>query len=224
MKLGNLITAVAATTLLGSVLVLLTACSGGVSRAEFDALKQQLAAKEQEVATAKQQLASLQQTTVPTPREPKRLEAKITIVMGEEKGKEEMFFATPEGVKGGPFRLPAGKTVGIHFVNKGEVTHEFMIGRTLKLERGEAHGYEVSLLEKVAADLFAYYPVSGKMRMVEVGGAEFEEVELEPGAEVWLRIKIPEELKGEWEVGCFIKEPDKKSHYEQGMKAKLIVE
>jgi uncharacterized cupredoxin-like copper-binding protein len=34
-----------------------------------------------------------------------------------------------------------------------------------------------------------------------------------------MRITIPEELKGEWELGCLLE-----GHYESGMHATLIVE
>jgi uncharacterized cupredoxin-like copper-binding protein len=209
--------------LVGVVLALLSACGGAASQQDYDAVKQQLAAKEQEAAAAKQQVTALQKQIEPAaPREPKRLEAKITIDMGET-GKDQMWFATPQGAKGGPFRLPAGKTVGIHFVNKGEKKHEFLFGRTvLKTPQGQLDGYQVNLFEKVAADLFVYYYPSGKM--VEIGGAKFEEIEVEPGAEVWIRVNFPAELKGEWEIGCFVEEPGEKGHYDQGMKAKLIVE
>ncbi|MEK7873548.1 MAG: hypothetical protein AAB502_06805, partial [Chloroflexota bacterium] len=162
-------------TVLGMSMALLTACSG-VSQADYDAAKQQLGAKEQELTAAKQQVTSLQQQAKPAaPREPKRLEAKITIVMGETKP-SAMWFATAEGQQGGPFRLPAGKTVGLHFVNKGEKLHEFIIGRQVQLQAGKADGYQTNLFEKVAADVFVYQ--AGKM--VEIGGAAFEELELDP--------------------------------------------
>lgn len=163
------------------------------------------------------QVASLQEK----PREPKRLEAKIIIEMGE-KG-SVMFYANPEGVSGVPFRVPAGKTVGIKLVNisVGE-EHEVMFGRTLmKTKDGKPHGYEVNLFEKVPADMFVY-PSGNKVEIETEGG--LEEIELEPDGEVWIRTTFPEQLKGEWEIGCFIEEPDKKTHYDLGMKAKLIIE
>ncbi len=101
-----------------------------------------------------------------------------------------------------------------------EKLHEFMFGRALETVEGKTDGYEVNLFEKVSADLFVY--ASGKM--VEVGGANFEEIEVEPGAEVWMRMTFPPEMKGEWEIGCFVQEPNAKGHYDQGMKAKLIIE
>ena len=208
--------------LIGIGLALVTACSSVVPQApqgDNDAVNQQLKAKEQEVAAAKQELVSLQQQLKPAaPREPKRLEAKQTLDMGETP--TAMFFATPDGVKGGTYKLPAGKTVGMHFVNKGEKLHEFMFGRTTKTEGGKLDGYEVNLFEKVSADLFVY--ANGKM--VEIGGANFEEIEVEPGAEVWLRASFPPEMKGEWEIGCFVQEPNTKGHYDQGMHAKLIID
>lgn len=205
---------------LGVATALLSACSSGVSQADYDAVRDQLSAKEQEAATAKQQVASLQQQVKPPEaREPKRLEAKITIVMDE--GPDKMFFATGDGVQGGPFKVPAGKTVGIRVVNRSATEeHEILFGRKVKNVDGKFEDYEVNLFEKIAADIFSY--PSGKK--VEVGGGQFGEIELEPGGEVWIRATFPAELKGEWEIGCFVQEPDKKGHYEQGMKAAFIVE
>lgn len=211
---------VAVAALAGGGLALLSACGGAVvQREDYDVVKQELSAKVQELTAVQQQLTALQQQAQPAaPREPKRLEAKLRIDMGETPN--EMFFATQEGVKGGPFRVAAGKTVGIHFVNKGEEKHEFMFGRTPMIMEGQVHGYDVNVFDELDADLFVY--AAGKM--VEIGGSKFEEIELEPGAEVWMRTAFPAELKGEWEIGCFVQEPNKKGHYEQGMKAKLIIE
>ena len=201
-------------------LATLTACGGsGVAQADYDAVKQQLAAKEQEAAAAKQQVTSLQQQLKPAaPQEPKRLEAKITLEMGETPN--DMFFADSAGVKGGPFTLQAGKTVGIHFVNKGKKLHEFVIGQKMKLVDGKPDSFEVNLLEKVVSDVFIY-PSGSK---IEVGGAEFEEAEGGPAADLWIRTNFPAAVKGEWEIACLVQEPNEKGHYEQGMKAKLIIQ
>lgn len=142
------------------------------------------------------------------PFQPKGLEAVVETDM------YEFYFANPQGEKTPIFRLPAGKTVGIHIHNEGGAVHEIMIGRVLK--QGGEHGYEQALTELVPSDLFFYYnPVKA-----EVEDTKFGELEVEPGIrDIWLRMKIPAELKGEWEIGCFVE-----GHYEAGMKAKLIVE
>lgn len=145
-------------------------------------------------------------TPAPTPREPKRLEEKITIEMGEH------FLADAKGVRGGPFKVSANKTVGIHVVNKGTVGHEVLFGREVKV----GGDYKTNLFENIPVDAFAY--PSGKKIEVATEG-KVAEVELEPGADVWLRVKFPESAKGEWEIGCFVE-----GHYEAGMKAKFIIE
>lgn len=145
--------------------------------------------------------------------QPKRLEAVIEIDMGE------FYFANPAGEKNPLFTLPAGKTVGIHFHNEGMIVHELMIGRMAKDEaqHGEYHGEYHQLLTKlVPSDLFFYY---GQAK-VEIEDATFAELEADSGIrDIWIRINVPAELKGEWEIGCFVE-----GHYEQGMKAKLLVE
>ena len=140
---------------------------------------------------------------------PKRLEAVIEIDM------DEFSFANPQGKRNPTFILPSGKTVGIHIHNEGAIIHELMIGRKVKA-MGEEHGYEEMLTELVPSDLFFYY---GNVK-AEVEDARFGELEIEAGVrDIWMRLNIPAELKGEWELGCFVP-----GHYEQGMKAKLIVE
>lgn len=137
--------------------------------------------------------------------QPKRLASVVEIDM------YEMYFATPQGEKNPTFRLPAGKTIGIHIHNEGTVMHEFVIGRNMK--DGE---YQQVLTKLVPADIFYYY---GQTKS-EVGDAEFGDLEVEPGLrDIWVRLNIPAELKGEWELGCLAE-----GHHEAGMHAKLIVE
>ncbi len=137
-------------------------------------------------------------------QQPKRLEAVVEVDMYDH------YFAGPDGSKNPTFTLPTGKTVGLHFHNEGTVMHEFAIGRTAKKDGG----YEKSLFETVSADIFFYYGATKS----EIGGATFEEMEVEQGLrDIWLRFKVPAELKGEWEIGCFAPE-----HYEKGMHAKVI--
>lgn len=123
----------------------------------------------------------------------------------------EFYFGDPQGATNPTFRLPAGKTVGIHVHNEGAIVHELAIGR--KIQEG---AYQEVLTELVPSDLFFYY---GQTK-AEVEGAQFGELEVEPGVrDVWLRINVPAELKGEWELGCFVE-----GHYENGMHAKILVE
>lgn len=137
--------------------------------------------------------------------QPKRLEAVVEIDM------YEFYFGDPQGAQNPTFRLPAGKTVGIHVHNEGGIVHELAIGR--KIQEG---AYQEVLTELVPSDLFFYY---GQTK-AEVEGAQFGELEVEPGVrDVWLRINVPAELKGEWELGCFVE-----GHYENGMHAKILFE
>lgn len=124
----------------------------------------------------------------------------------------ELYFANPQGQKNPTFTLPAGKTVGIHIHNEGTLMHEIAIGRTVKKD-GD---YEQNLTELVESDVFFYY---GEVK-AELGGATYGEIEVEPGVkDIWIRITVPANLKGEWEIGCFVE-----GHYEGGMHAKLVFE
>ena len=136
--------------------------------------------------------------------QPKRLEAVFEIGMGEN------YFGNVQGQKNPTFTLPTGKTIGIHIHNEGTVLHELVIGRKLKA----GGDYEETLTQLVESDVFFYY---GEVK-AELGGATYGEVEMDQGVrDVWIRINVPANLKGEWELGCFAPE-----HYEKGMHAKLI--
>jgi uncharacterized cupredoxin-like copper-binding protein len=135
---------------------------------------------------------------------PKNIEQVLEIDMGDH------YFGNTQGQKNPTFTLPAGKIIGIHLHNEGTVLHEIAIGRTLKTD-GD---YEQTLTELVPSDLFFYY---GTAR-AEIGGATYAEVEVDKDMrDIWIRINVPANLKGEWEIGCFVPE-----HYDKGMHAKLI--
>ncbi|MBI2940672.1 MAG: hypothetical protein HYY04_09570 [Chloroflexi bacterium] len=156
---------------------------------------------------------------VPHTAQPKRLEAVVEIDM------HEFSFSVPGAPGTAAVKVPAGKTVGLHLHNEGAVMHELVIGRKpVEFVEREVDGKKVSvpdgyakaLFEDLEADVFFYYG-EGK---AEIGGATFEEIEVEPGLrDIWLRFKVPPELAGEWELGCFVP-----GHYEAGMYATLIIE
>lgn len=159
--------------------------------------------------TPKAGTTALQTPTAQADREPKDLEAKVTIVMGE--ALPHMYFASAEGAQGGSFTLPAGKTVGIRVINSGKLGHEIAFGQGFDSAKGD---YAKNLFGSQTVDLFVFKPVK-----LEAEGATFGEIEVEPGGDFWIRTKFPTELKGEWELGCFVE-----GHYDAGMKAKLIIE
>ncbi len=137
--------------------------------------------------------------------QPARLQTIVPIYM------HEMYFGNPEGEKNPTYRIPAETTVGIHIHNEGAILHEMMIGRG-----GSNGNYDEVLTELVPSDLFFYY---GSAR-IEVESAWFEEIEVDPAMRgMWIRINVPAEFKGTWELGCFVA-----GHYEAGMYATLIVE
>jgi len=135
---------------------------------------------------------------------PARLEAVVEMDMAEWQ------FGAPV------FRVPVGKTIGFHLHNEGVVLHELAIGRGPEVVNGVTEGYATNLFTELKSDLFFYWGGS----RVELEGARFEELEVDPGLQdIWIRLAIPEELAGEWEIGCFTP-----AHYEAGMHATLIVE
>ena len=90
--------------------------------------------------------------------------------------------------------------------------HEWRVGQTV-LPGG---GYEDDLLARMDPEV-----VSGQGSLVnpEGGGLGGVKVEVAPGAAVTLRLTVPAEATGTWEMGCFVP-----GHYQAGMKATLRIE
>ncbi|MBI4361778.1 MAG: phosphate/phosphite/phosphonate ABC transporter substrate-binding protein [Euryarchaeota archaeon] len=148
---------------------------------------------------------------------PGRIQEVVTIHLGDD------YIAARDGTRGGPFRVVANRTVGFHIVNTGTKLHEVAFGRGAKYaeqtvegkKKTVPDGYNLSLFEDLPADVFIYKP-----EKIEVAtGGRLEEMEVGPGGDLWVRAVFPPEAKGEWEIGCFVP-----GHYEEGMRARLIVE
>jgi uncharacterized cupredoxin-like copper-binding protein len=142
-------------------------------------------------------------------REPKNLAAKILIDM------VNLSFVDATGATEGGIHVPAGKIVGIHLRNTDVIEHEIVFGRLVAVEDEVKDGYIESLFDKVPADIFVFRP-----QKMEIGGVTgFAEIELDPGADAWIRTTFPESTKGTWEIGCFVP-----GHYDAGMNEMLVIE
>jgi uncharacterized cupredoxin-like copper-binding protein len=112
--------------------------------------------------------------------------------------------------------LPAGRSVLVTLRNDGRIVHHWSVGRTL-LPGG---GYEDDLLAMMEPEI-----VSGtgyrvvKTEEAAAGGAGGVIIEVSPGAAVTLRLAVPADATGTWEMGCFVP-----GHYQAGMKAALRIE
>ncbi|RMG89561.1 MAG: hypothetical protein D6712_01450 [Chloroflexi bacterium] len=127
----------------------------------------------------------------------------------------EYAFTVEGGEENAPIVLHAGDTYKLEFVNEGEMMHEVLFGAGVIIEDDFAVGYEENIFEDVEAVIEG--EMNGAEFEVEVSG--IEEIELNPGQKLEIMLTIPEELIGEWEIGCFVK-----GHYELGMVAPLIIE
>ncbi len=107
--------------------------------------------------------------------------------------------------------LQAGQPYELVFANVGTIEHEVLIGRELVVEDDAPDGYETNLLDAVVTDVFE------DDWMVRMSG--MIEFELEAGESLTLRVTVPEDLAGTWEIGCFIP-----GHYQAGMKAPFVIE
>jgi uncharacterized cupredoxin-like copper-binding protein len=111
--------------------------------------------------------------------------------------------------------LPAGRSVLVTVRNVGRIVHHWSVGRTL-LPGG---GYEDDLLAMMEPEV-----LSGTgYRLVETeertgGGPGGLIMEVAPGGAVTLRLAVPADATGTWEMACFVP-----GHYQAGMRKALTV-
>ncbi len=124
--------------------------------------------------------------------------------------------------------VTAGEEVVLTIINEGDEEHELMIG----LPVGGGPEWETDLFARMAPEVISgeEYHLEGFEGMEEGEHEEEEgheegamahgaEVEVEARGEVTLRLHIPEDAVGEWEIACYLT-----NHYESGMKGTLIVQ
>lgn len=149
--------------------------------------------------------------------------------------------------KPGIIKLKAGQKVNIELVNEGNIEHEFMVGRVVKMVGDKAHekpgeageeGHETSVAghehnegthsahagtsRGFDKDFFEGIEVATETE----NGAEFMRmpghgtmVLLKPRSKAIITFTVPTDRIGEWEMACFIP-----GHYEAKMKGEIIVE
>jgi len=118
-------------------------------------------------------------------------------------------------------QIPADRPVTLVFVNKGVVEHEFMVGR-----RAVNGDFEVDLLANVNVEM-------GSEDMADhddTGAAPHDHPGMDvqddhgtmvltgPGMRGRMTFVLPGDLRGEWEMACFIP-----GHYDGGMHGTVIV-
>jgi uncharacterized cupredoxin-like copper-binding protein len=111
--------------------------------------------------------------------------------------------------------LPAGRSVLVTLRNVGRIVHHWSVGRTL-LPGG---GYEHDLLARMEPEVLS----GSGYRLVETeeggaGGPGGLIIEVAPGGAVTLRLAVPADATGTWQMACFIP-----GHYQAGMRKALTV-
>lgn len=148
--------------------------------------------------------------------------AEFTIEMTE-------FAFSPETIE-----VQVGQEVTINLVNKGALTHEFMVGRNVMVMEGVTNGFEHDFFEMATPTITGSgFTVMGLGEEEETdhesehehGGMGHEGVMViidgnKPDTVATMTFTVTEEMVGEWELGCFT---DNGTHYDQGMKGTMIV-
>jgi plastocyanin len=116
----------------------------------------------------------------------------------------------------GEFTVPAGQPVTFTFVNRDEVTHHVSFGRVVAHEGQRVVGFQEELL----ADLDPRVtPTSAVTELPEPYTSWAAAVH--GGETVTIEVIIPEDRRGEWQIGCFTGQG---CHYQAGLAATLTVE
>jgi plastocyanin len=114
------------------------------------------------------------------------------------------------------FTVPAGEPVTFTFVNRDEVTHHVSFGRVVAHEGQRVVGFQEELLAGLDPQVT---PSSALVAPTEPYTSWAAAV---PGGQtVTIEVTIPEDRRGEWEIGCFTGQG---CHYQAGLAATLTVE
>ncbi|HEX6207233.1 MAG TPA: hypothetical protein VF058_02630 [Actinomycetota bacterium] len=117
--------------------------------------------------------------------------------------------------------VSAGDEIEVTIVNDGNEPHELMIG----MPTGGGPEWGTDLFGMMNPEVMSGegYHMEGVGHMEgeegEHGMGHGAEVELEPGGQVTLRMHVPEDATGEWEMGCYLG-----GHYEAGMHGTMVVQ
>ncbi len=154
-------------------------------------------------------------------------DASGTLTIVQEDSEQGMNFA-PDTIV-----LTAGQKVRLVIENNGAKDHEFMIGRNLMYnDAGAPDGFEEDFFMAMADQINAQ-PAMGAMVMMNgevMGGMDMGEemsdhmgwmlVSPTGSGQSVIEFTVPEDVVGEWEMGCF---EDDGTHYDDGMHGKVIV-
>lgn len=112
--------------------------------------------------------------------------------------------------------LPTEQPLTLTFANHGDVAHTIAFGRGTVEESGHSAAPAVDMLEGVAVEV----DPSGAL-VHPTGQTPYTGFRLETDETVTVRLTVPEDRAGEWELGCFTA---RGCYYETGFRADVTVE
>ncbi|MGE3608294.1 MAG: hypothetical protein AB7I27_01805 [Bacteriovoracaceae bacterium] len=116
-----------------------------------------------------------------------------------------------------PLILKSGQDYKLIFENLGKMKHEVLLGRGVEGENPQEYSENLFNNFKIAVSGSIVTNQEKKIWVVETNG--LDEIELDPGLRLALFFRLPESVKGQWELGCFMP-----GHFQMGMRLPLIVE
>ena len=128
-----------------------------------------------------------------------------------------------------PLELQAGQVYQLHFVNNSllDTSHEVLFGKDpMALDSSFNHQFMSALLGNTPVMLVGQMDTKDFM----INAAGLNQFQLAPGQEITLQFTLPDDMAGEWELGCFVflstensEENPGPTHYDVGMKLPIVV-
>lgn len=133
----------------------------------------------------------------------------------------EMKFQVEGEKENTPLALKVGQAYRLVFENIGTIRHEIHFGKGINRtdENEDPEGYVDQLFNNFNIAISGANLVNGKKNIWEIETQSLKEIELDSGTRLALYFKLPESIRGNWEIGCF-----QSGHYQMGMKLPVVIQ
>lgn len=113
-----------------------------------------------------------------------------------------------------------GQEVSLELVNRGDISHELMIGQQVARTNNRPSGFHVDFFEAAHVEPMLMGPDEPAGGHGSDHSGSFMVVLPDNGDTARVTFQVTEDMLGEWELGCFEQDG---VHYDAGMKGTLVV-